>query len=60
MEALLALNLKDSAVKQSFGVGPWPWLDVGNVSDLTAEMGRDDYLGERVAMVPCLGYAALD
>ena len=24
-------------IKQSFGVGPWPWPDVGNVSDLTAE-----------------------
>ena len=35
MEALLALNLKDSAVKQSFDVDPWP--DVGNVSDLTTE-----------------------
>ena len=37
MEALLALNSNDSAVKQSFGVGPWPCPDVGNVSDITAE-----------------------
>ena len=37
VEALLALNLNDSAVEQSFGVGTWPWPDVGNVSDLTVE-----------------------